>query len=85
MVSNNLVLPGFIRSSLFQTRKEGNASQLIIAIRRFSIAGILLLAFAYDKLVAEKLSLVSIGLVSFVAVAQFAPSAIGGMYWKGAS
>lgn len=85
MVSNNLVLPGLIRTPLFQARKEGNASQLIIAIRRFSIAGILLLAFAYDKLVAEKFSLVSIGLVSFVAVAQFAPAAIGGMYWKGAS
>lgn len=85
MVSNNLVLPSFLASSLFKSRKERNATGLIITIRRFSIVAILLLAFFYDKLVAEKLSLVSIGLVSFVAVAQFAPAAIGGMYWKEAS
>lgn len=27
----------------------------------------------------------SIGLISFSAVAQFAPAIIGGMYWKGAT
>jgi Na+/proline symporter len=38
--------------------------------------------FLYDKLVAQHFSLVSIGMVSFAAVAQFAPAIIGGIYWK---
>jgi signal transduction histidine kinase len=39
----------------------------------------------YDKIIAQNFSLVSLGLVSFAAVAQFAPATLGGIYWKGAS
>ena len=34
-------------------------------------------------LAGEAYALVSIGLISFAAVAQFAPAMLGGMYWKG--
>jgi len=43
------------------------------------------MAYIYDRTVAEKYSLVSIGLVSFTAVAQFAPAVIVGIYWKQAN
>jgi signal transduction histidine kinase len=37
----------------------------------------------YFHLAGEAYALVSIGLISFAAVAQFAPAVLGGMYWKG--
>jgi hypothetical protein len=45
--------------------------------------GVLLLGYAYFHLAGEAYALVSIGLISFAAVAQFAPAVLGGMYWKG--
>jgi signal transduction histidine kinase len=46
---------------------------------------ILLLGYAYFVAAGEAYALVSIGLVSFAAVAQFAPALLGGLYWKGAT
>ena len=36
-----------------------------------------------SRVAGEAYALVSIGLISFAAVAQFAPAILGGMYWKG--
>jgi hypothetical protein len=44
---------------------------------------VLLLGYFYFRIAGEAYALVSIGLISFAAVAQFAPAAIGGLYWKG--
>lgn len=85
MVSNNIVMPVLLSAQKFKASADGTLSRSIIDIRRISIIIILALAYWYDKTIAGHLSLVSIGLVSFVAVAQFAPAAIGGIYWKGAS
>jgi signal transduction histidine kinase len=42
-----------------------------------------LLGYLYFKLAGEAYALVSIGLISFAAVAQFAPVVLGGIFWKG--
>ena len=52
-------------------------------IRRGAIVASLLLGYLYFRLAGEAYALVSIGLISFAAVAQFAPAILGGMYWKG--
>ncbi len=83
MVSNNLVMPALLRARDFKTDKEDTLSSTIINIRRVSIVVILGLAFLYEKTIAQHASLVSIGLISFVAVAQFAPAVFGGLIWKG--
>ena len=44
---------------------------------------ILLLGYFYFIAAGEAYALVSIGLISFAAVAQFAPAFLGGLYWKG--
>lgn len=85
MACNNLVMPILLSLKQFKTERDNHLSKNIILIRRISIFIILALAYIYDKTVAQHLALVSIGLVSFVAVAQFAPAVIGGIYWKGAS
>lgn len=85
MVSNNMVMPILLRRPAFKKGIDTSISKYIIHIRRFSIIGILILAYLYEKNIAHHLSLVSIGFISFAAVSQFAPALLGGIYWKGAS
>ncbi len=82
MISNNLVIPAMLKSQRFQEKLSGNTSALINNIRRTSIVSIILLAYLYYKTIAGHYSLVSIGMVSFTAVAQFTPAIIGGIFWK---
>ncbi|MGF1548597.1 MAG: ATP-binding protein [Thiotrichales bacterium] len=83
MVCNDLVMPLLLRTRHFGARSGGDLTRLLLAIRRLAIVGILLLGYLYFHLAGEVYALVSIGLISFAAVAQFAPSMLGGMYWKG--
>ncbi len=81
MVCNDLVMPWLLRSRRFG--RQGDFATTLLAVRRAAIVGLLLLGYLYFHLAGEAYALVSIGLISFAAVAQFAPSALGGMYWKG--
>jgi len=83
MISNNLVMPVVLKSKKLQEIFKGNLSNLVNNIRRTSIVMIILLAYLYYKTIAEHYSLVSIGMISFTAVAQFTPAIIGGIFWKG--
>ncbi|MDX8036975.1 histidine kinase [Lentzea sp. BCCO 10_0856] len=78
MVSNSIVVPMLLRRGY-----RGRLARLILGTRRLSIVAILLLGYGYFRLAGESAALVSMGLVSFAAVAQFAPAIIGGLYWKG--
>jgi Na+/proline symporter/nitrogen-specific signal transduction histidine kinase len=82
MVCNDLVMPVLLRVRALQPE---NFSRLLLGIRRGSIVGILLLGYLYFRLIGESYALVTIGLVSFAAAAQFAPPVLIGIYWKGAS
>ncbi|MBL8931389.1 MAG: hypothetical protein JNL54_14810 [Kineosporiaceae bacterium] len=62
---------------------SGDLGRLVLWIRRSTIVGLLLLGYAYFRLAGEGPALVSIGLVSFAAVAQFAPAVLGGLIWRG--
>ena len=50
---------------------------MLLSIRRWAIAGILLLGYVYFRAAGEAYALVGIGLISFAAVAQFAPAIFG--------
>ena len=81
-VSNDLVMPLLLRRRLNQTQvAEGDIGALVLWVRRLSIVGVLALGFLYDRLTGET-ALVSIGLLSFAAVAQIAPSFLGGLFWR---
>jgi signal transduction histidine kinase len=80
MVSNDLVMP-----LLMRVRKRDHALDLSgtpLAVRRIVIVALLLLGYLYFRIAGEAYALVSIGLISFAAVAQFAPALLGGMFWK---
>lgn len=83
MVCNDLVMPLLLLTRRFAERSGGDLTGLLLRIRRLAIVGILLLGYLYFHLAGEAYALVSIGLISFAAVAQFAPAMLGGMYWKG--
>ncbi len=83
MVCNDLVMPLLLRMKRFGARASGDLTALLLLIRRLASLGILLLGYLYFHLAGEAYALVSIGLISFAAVAQFAPAMLGGMYWKG--
>jgi len=83
MICNDLVMPILLRLSSLELGKREDLSSLLVIIRRGSIILVLLLGYTYFHFIAEFYTLVSIGLISFVAVAQFAPSILGGIFWKG--
>ncbi len=85
MVSNDLVMPVLLRWRALRLTEYTDLSGLLLAIRRSAIIAILLLSYAYFRLTGESQALVSIGLISFAAAAQFAPAILGGIYWKGGS
>ncbi|MBP6500253.1 MAG: histidine kinase, partial [Thauera sp.] len=83
MVCNDLVMPMLLRSRRLNLARERDLTGLLLGIRRGAIVGLLLLGYLYFRLAGEAYALVSIGLISFAAVAQFAPAVLGGMYWRG--
>ncbi|MBI4987767.1 MAG: histidine kinase [Rhodocyclales bacterium] len=83
MVCNDLVMPVLLRWKALRLHEERDLSGLLLSIRRWAIAGILLLGYIYFRAAGEAYALVGIGLISFAAVAQFAPAIFGGIYWKG--
>lgn len=86
MISNDLVIPTFFRRVLTKRPSEGQDwSALILNTRRLSIFIILLAAFLYYRESTGNIRLASIGLMSFAAIAQFAPALFGGLIWRGAN
>lgn len=85
MVCNDLVMPILLRIKRLKLTERENLSGLLLGIRRVTIMLGLLLGYAYFRLASEAYALVSIGLISFAAVAQIAPAVLGGIYWKGAT
>lgn len=78
MVSTNLIVPAVLQSS--QAR---DFSGRILLIRRISIVLVFLSAYAYQHWMISRTPLVSVGLTSFIGIAQLAPSFFGGLYWSG--
>ena len=85
MVCNELVMPLLLRTAHFRSEAGHDLTRVLLLIRRAAILGVLVLGYAYFHLAGEAYALVSIGLISFAAVAQFAPAVLGGLYWKGAT
>jgi PAS domain S-box-containing protein len=82
MISNDIAVP-----VLWHRRLEAGASlgRRILWLRRVVIVALALLAFAYYRSTSGSISLASIGLLAFGAVAQFAPGILAALYWGGAS
>lgn len=82
MVCNDLVMPVLLRIPALRLNERSDLTGLLLGIRRVAIVMGLALGYTYFRVAGESYALVSIGLVSFAAVAQFAPAIFGGMFWK---
>lgn len=81
MILNHLLMPIILK---VQTGAQ-NISGLLINLKRFGIFAVILLGYLYYRLLGESAALVNIGMISFIAAAQFAPAVIGGLYWRQAT
>lgn len=98
MVSNDLVMP-LLLDRRWRKAAQGAAhasgpgagtaplahTPLVLWVRRLAIVVLAMLAYAYSRGMDQHTQLASLGLMSFAAVAQFAPALVAGLYWPGAS
>ena len=85
MVSNDVIMPLILRMKWLRLDERKDISWMLLLIRRVTIVAIMFLAYFYYRMVVSFDALASIGLLSMVLAAQFAPSIIGGLYWKAAT
>ena len=85
MVSTEVLTPLVLKFRLFNTKQKQQMSGLLLDLRRGAIAIILLLAFIFERIIAQQNHLATIGLLSFVLLSQFAPATIGALYWRKAN
>ncbi|WP_366935648.1 NahK/ErcS family hybrid sensor histidine kinase/response regulator [Aestuariivirga sp.] len=85
MVSNNLVVPLLLRRQVERASLHQDMGETLILIRRFAIIFVLALAYAYYRMIGAPVALAQVGLLSFAAVAQFAPAFFGGLVWRRAT
>ncbi|MCA0433687.1 MAG: PAS-domain containing protein [Proteobacteria bacterium] len=87
MLSNNVIVPLVLlrqgEQNMFQRSADGGKSPALIVIRRAAICAILALAYLYYAFAGNSAALAQTGLISFAAVAQFAPAFFGGLLWRG--
>ena len=81
MLSNNVIIPyGWIDT--FKTKNDTFNNKNIVNIRKVSIFLLIITAFIFYKYLILESSLFSVGLVSFVLIAQLAPSFFGAIFWR---
>lgn len=81
MILNHLVMPVILKLKL----RAQDLSGILINIKRLGIIVVVLLGYFYFIVIGDSYALVNIGLISFMAAAQFAPAMIGAIYWKRAN
>ncbi|MDX2264828.1 MAG: PAS domain-containing hybrid sensor histidine kinase/response regulator [Hyphomicrobiales bacterium] len=83
MVCNDLVMPVMLRRGRSWRRQDMGA--LLLHVRRAAIVVIILLAYLFYLVIGDSEALAGIGLLAFVAIAQFAPAFFGGLVWRRAT
>lgn len=83
MVCNDVVVPLMLHGGRQKQAAFDDIGPQLLNIRRVAIIVILLLGYLYYRAAGEGQALASIGLISFAAVAQFAPAILLGLYWRG--
>ncbi|MBD8652605.1 hybrid sensor histidine kinase/response regulator [Rhizobium sp. CFBP 13726] len=89
MVSNDIIIPVFLRRKLMAARSahggRADFTRALLNIRRLAIFAVLLLGYGYYRMADTQSGLASIGLLAFAAIAQVAPALFGGLIWRRAN
>ncbi len=81
MVSNDIVVPLVLSRRPATPSGEQNFAAFLLQVRRISIFAIMGMAYLYYRVLGNT-QLAAIGLLSFAAIAQLAPSFFGGLIWR---
>ncbi|ABD09247.1 periplasmic sensor hybrid histidine kinase [Rhodopseudomonas palustris HaA2] len=84
MVSNDLVMPLVLKRHGAPRNDQRSFGGFLLTVRRVAIFAILILAYLYYRALGNT-QLAAIGLLSFAAIAQFAPAFFGGLIWRRAT
>lgn len=77
MITNHLLVPvmGWVEDLSFLRRH-------LLKCRWAAVAGVIFIGYWFEREVGESYMLVNIGIISFAAALQFAPSILGGIFWR---
>ncbi len=82
MISNELVVPLWLKFSSKTRNSAADLGKSLRLIRRISILVILLLGWALQQVMDQVERLASLGLISFAAAAQLLPAVLAALYWR---
>lgn len=86
MLCNNVVVPLLLRRRTAERQEAAaDVGARLVLVRRLSILAVLMLAYSYYRMIGSTAALAQVGLISFAAVAQFAPAFFGAMIWRRAT
>jgi len=80
MIGNHWFAPGLLRGA-WAPGRSGDRRRALLRLRRIGIAAIMLLAWAYSRLLAGNEALADVGALSFSALATLAP-VLGFAVWR---
>lgn len=83
MVSNDLIMPLVLKRDQ-HSHGQKDFGNFLLTVRRFAIFAIMTMAYFYYRALGST-QLAAIGLLSFAAIAQFAPAFFGGLVWRRAT
>ncbi|MDP1583673.1 MAG: hybrid sensor histidine kinase/response regulator [Bradyrhizobium sp.] len=84
MVSNDIVVPLVLQRSRESRAGQKDFGNFLLRVRRLAILAIMVMAYFYYRALGSA-QLAAIGLLSFAAIAQLAPSFFGGLFWRRAT
>lgn len=82
MVSNELIVPIWLRPKQHLNMQTKNLARGLRYIRRVVILLILAASWLLERIMSNNDGLASIGLIAFAACAQLLPSVLASLYWK---
>ena len=85
MISNDIVMPVFLRRNLMGRGNSRDVTGTLLNVRRTAIFAVLLLGYGYYRSADMSAGLASLGLLSFAAISQMAPALFGGLLWRQAN
>lgn len=82
MISNELVVPIWLKFSASTDKDITNIGSKLRLVRRISIVSLMLLGWLLEEQLRHFNGLASIGLIAFAAAAQTLPALVSALYWQ---
>ena len=85
MVSNDVVMPVWLRMTRQKLRQFSFTPKRILSIRRMTMVVVMFMAYLYYQATIESMPLVNSGLLSLALLAQLAPAILATVVWRNAT